>query len=76
MVPREYSNECIVARVTPYQVIDELSKGTQTRTGVLDIGRVVWTSKPLSETGPTDKIDTYVDGVGPVQLDAQNLKPY
>ena len=74
MVPREYSNECIVTRVTPYQVTDEQSKGPHPGKGTLDIGRVVWTKQPLADAA--GKVDAYVNGVGRVQLEVNDLKPY
>lgn len=76
MVPREYSNECIVSRETHYQADPELASGPQARQGKLDIGRVVWTRTPLVDAVGQDKVAAYADGVGPIELNPEDLKPF
>lgn len=73
MVPREFPNECIVKHPTPYEAVDPPPRATQPRKGTLDIGRVVWTKKSLGEAEATSKVDAFVYGVGPVELDAKDL---
>ena len=76
MVPREYSNECMVARETSCHIVNGLPAASQHRQKTLDIGRIVWTTKPLVEIAADEKITAYADGVGPIELDPRALKPF
>ena len=78
MVPREYSNECIVSRPTPYNIPPERHGGSYARTGKLDIGRVVWTRAPLTDPASMGSacVPAFIEGLGEVELDPKCLRPF
>jgi len=73
--PVEYCESCIITEDTPYQVEGSDLKGTHSGTGVLNLGRVVWTKKNPKEPGPEQHVSVYAEGVGLVSLESRFLRP-
>ncbi len=73
MKPAEYSETRIVTQDTPYRV--EALKGTHAGSGILHLGRVVWTKKSPEEPNLERRILAYAECIGIISVEARLLRP-
>lgn len=72
--PQEFKEQRIIRSETPYQVDEQFAKGPYAGTGVLTVGRVVWTRNGLSIPESDAKISAFAEGVGVVSVEARSLR--
>ncbi len=69
--PQEYREQRIIRCETRYRVQEGFPKGSQSGSGVLTTGRVVWVRND-AETGSAG-ITAFAEGIGVVSIDPQSL---
>ncbi|MDP9051148.1 MAG: hypothetical protein M3O31_10600 [Acidobacteriota bacterium] len=73
--PQDFKEESVIHRDTPYKADDRFPKGPQCESGVLTVGRVVWTEEAIETSESDQTIMAFAEGVGVVSVETRNLRP-
>jgi hypothetical protein len=71
--PQEYKEERVIQRDTPYKADDRFPMGPQCGSGVLAVGRVVWT-EGIESSDSDQAVIAFAEGVGVVSVEARSLR--
>ena len=74
-MPENYKYEYVIYGDIPYECVDDSSKGTQGREGILQTGRLVWTLQPKPDDSAPAVVTGFVDGIGLISVDSRHLRP-
>ena len=72
--PQEFDDQQIIRHDSPYQVDARFAKGPQAGTGVLSVGRVVWTESEARFAEDDAPVNAFAEGIGVVSVQAESLR--
>lgn len=72
--PQEFNDQQVIRHDSPYQVDARFAKGPQAGTGVLSVGRVVWTEADARFAEDDAPVSAFAEGIGVVSVEAESLR--